>query len=174
MKLSEKRIVLFAEQQYQDIEVWYPFFRLREEGAEITIVGSGTAVEYYGKYGYPVRVDKNIDEVRAEDFDGLVIPGGFAPDYMRRSEKMIQFVRTMHAQGKIIASICHGAWMLASAEILSGKKATSFFAIKSDIIHAGALWHDAEVVRDGNLITARKPEDLPAFCRTIIDALSEQ
>lgn len=173
MSLKGKRIAVFAEQKYEDLELWYPAIRLREEGATVTIVGSGTANEYHGKYGYPVKVDKNIDDIQVEDFDALIIPGGFAPDYMRRSEKMVQFVRDMHAAGKVIAAICHGPWMLTTAEVVSGKNVTSFFAIKSDMVHAGALWQDAEVVRDGTLITARKPEDLSAFCRAVIDALSE-
>lgn len=172
MKLSGKRVAIFAEQQYQDLELWYPYYRLREEGAGVTVVGSGTAREYHGKYGYPVKVDKNIDEVRAEDFDALIIPGGFAPDYMRRNEVMVQFVRDMHAEGKIIAAICHGPWMLASAEVVSGKNVTSFFAIKSDLAHAGALWQDKEVVVDGTFVTSRNPQDLPAFCQAIIRALS--
>ncbi len=173
MGLSGKKIAVFVEQKYEDLELWYPSLRLREEGATVTIVGSGTTNEYHGKYGYPVKVDKNIDDVAAEDFDALVIPGGFAPDYMRRSEKMVRFVRDMYAAGKVVAAICHGPWMLATAEVVSGKNVTSFFAIKSDMVHAGALWQDAEVVRDGTLITSRTPQDLPAFCRTIIDALSE-
>lgn len=173
MKLSGKRIAIFAEQKYEDLELWYPGLRLREEGATVTIVGSGTANEYHGKYGYPVKVDKNIDDVRVEDFDALIIPGGFAPDHMRRSEKMVQFVRDMYGAGKVIAAICHGPWMLTTAEVVSGKNVTSFFAIKSDMVHAGALWQDAEVVSDGTLITARTPQDLPAFCRAIIDVLSE-
>lgn len=171
MSLSGKRIAIFTEQKYEDLELWYPAIRLREEGAEVMIVGSGTANEYHGKYGYPAKVDKNIDEVRAENFDALVIPGGFAPDYMRRNEKMVQFVRDMNARGKIVAAICHGPWMLASAEVVSGKNVTSFFAIQSDLAHAGALWQDGEVVVDGTLITSRTPQDLPAFCRAIIHAL---
>ncbi|MBI4599450.1 type 1 glutamine amidotransferase [Candidatus Uhrbacteria bacterium] len=171
MKLSGKHIAIFAEQKYEDMELWYSYYRLTEEGATVTIVGSGTAQEYHGKYGYPAKVDKDINDVKADDFDALIIPGGFAPDYMRRSEHMVQFVRDMNTKGKIVAAICHGPWMLASAEIVSGKNTTSFFAIKSDMVHAGATWSDAEVVRDGNLITSRKLSDLPAFCRTIIELL---
>lgn len=172
MNLSGKRVALFVEQKYEDMEVWYPYYRLVEEGATVIRVGSGTASEYHGKYGYPVKVDKNIDEVRVDDFDALIIPGGFAPDFMRRNEAMIQFVRDTVAAGKIVAAICHGPWMLTTAEVVAGKNITSFFSIKSDLVHAGAHWQDAEVVRDGNIITSRKPADLPAFCRTIIEALS--
>lgn len=171
MNLSGKRVVIFAEQKYEDMELWYPVIRLREEGAGVTIVGSGTAQEYHGKYGYPAHVDKNINEVQVDDFDALVIPGGFAPDYMRRSDTMVQFVRDMHAQGKIIAAICHGPWMLASAEVVSGRNVTSFYAIKLDLVHAGALWQDSEAIIDGNLITSRNPQDLPVFCRALIHAL---
>ncbi|MBI4253133.1 type 1 glutamine amidotransferase [Candidatus Uhrbacteria bacterium] len=170
MKLSGKRIAIFAEQKYEDMELWYPYYRLKEEGAVVTIVGSGTAKEYFGKYGYPVKVDKDINDVRADEFDALVIPGGFAPDHMRRNEAMVQFVRDMNTKGKVIAAICHGPWMMTTAEIVNGKNVTSFYAIKSDLVHAGGVWQDKEVVRDGNLITSRKPSDLPAFCRTIIES----
>ncbi|MEK7122782.1 MAG: type 1 glutamine amidotransferase domain-containing protein [Patescibacteria group bacterium] len=170
--LKEIKVAIFVEQKYEELELWYPALRLREEGATVTFVGSGSAGEYSGKYGYPVTVDKYINEAKPDDFDALIIPGGFAPDYMRRCEAMVRFVRDMVAAGKTVAAICHGPWMLASAEVVDGKNVTSFFAIKSDLVHAGGLWQDVEVVQDGKLITSRKPGDLPAFCRTIIEALS--
>lgn len=171
MRIKGKRVALFAENLYQDLELWFPFYRLREEGAEVMIIGSGSSPTYHGKYGYPVTVDASIDRVNADTFDAVVIPGGFAPDYMRRSPAMIAFVKTMHENGKIVAAICHGGWMLASAEIIEGKTVTGFFAIKDDLRHAGAHVVDKEVVRDGTIITSRNPDDLPAFCATIIEAL---
>jgi protease I len=171
MRLNGKRAAILAENLYQDQEVWYPLFRLKEEGAEVVVVGSGSATTYTSKYGYPVDVDKSASEVKARDFDAVIIPGGYAPDLMRRYPDMVKLVKDAYEQGKVVASICHGGWMLASADILRGRTVTSFFAIKDDLVHAGATFVDVEVAVDGNLITSRKPEDLPAFCRAIIAAL---
>lgn len=134
-------------------------------------MGSGSAETYTGKPGTEVTVDVNVNQVSASEFDGIVIPGGYAPDKMRRYPKMVQLVRDLHEAGKVVAAICHAGWMLASAEILQGKSVTSVSAIKDDLVHAGAAWVDQEVVIDGNLITSRTPDDLPAFMRAIIHAL---
>ncbi len=173
MKLMGKRAAILVEDIYNEFEVWIPYYRLKEEGVEVTVVGSGTAQTYHGKYGIPIAVDTNASDVTADDFDVLVIPGGYAPDKMRICAAMVQLVKDMFNKGKIVASICHGGWMLASAGVLKGKKTTSYIAIKDDMVNAGALWEDSELVRDGNLITSRKPDDLPAFCRTIIRAMEE-
>lgn len=173
MELKGKRAAVLVEQQYQELEVWYPVYRLREAGCQVTLVGPEAGQTYPSKLGYPARSDKAARDVSAEDFDVLVVPGGFAPDFMRRSEAMIQLVSDMAERGKIVASICHGAWMLCSTQALKGRKATCFFAIKDDVINAGADYVDQEVVRDGNLITSRKPDDLPAFLQTIIKAVKE-
>jgi protease I len=170
-RLSGKRVAILAEDLYEDLELWYPLLRLKEEGAEVVVVGFGDAKEYHGKYGYPVAVDRAISEVTVERFDAVVVPGGYAPDRMRRHTGMVDFVREMARQGKILAAICHGPWMLASAEVVAGKTVTCFFAIKDDLVHAGATYRDAEVVVDGNLITSRRPADLPAFLNAIIAAL---
>ncbi len=174
MKLRGKRIAILAENNYQELELWYPLLRLREEGAEVKVIGTGSADTYTSKHGYPVRVDASVREVSADDFDGVVIPGGYAPDLLRRYPAVLDLVRTLFEQGKVVAAICHAGWVLASAGILKGRRVTSFFAIRDDLINAGAEWVDAEVVRDGNLITSRTPADLPAFCRTIISALEEE
>jgi protease I len=170
-RLRGKRAAIFAEDLYEDLELWYPLLRLQEEGAEVVVVGPGDATEHRGKYGYPVTVDKPISAVNPGQFDALVIPGGYAPDRMRRHAGMVALVREMARGGKIVAAICHGAWMLASAEVVAGKNVTCFFAIKDDLVHAGATYQDDEVVIDGNLITSRKPADLPAFLRAIIAGL---
>ncbi len=172
MKLSGKKAALLAEDMYNDFELWIPYYRLKEEGVDVAVIGTGTSSTYHSKYGIPVQVDKKASEVTADDFDAVIIPGGYAPDRMRLHPEMVSLVRDAFNQGKVVASICHAGWMLVSAGILKGKKATSYVAIKDDMINAGALWEDAELVRDGNLITSRKPDDLPAFCRTIIQAMS--
>jgi protease I len=171
MDLTGKRIAILAENLYEDLELWYPALRFRESSAAVTIVGGG-AETYTSKHGYPVQVDARAEQVRAADFDAVVIPGGYAPDYMRRHQPMIDFVRDTFQQEKIVAAICHAGWMLASADIVGGKRVSCFFSIKDDLINAGGHYEDSEVVRDGNLITSRKPDDLPAFCRTIGEALT--
>jgi protease I len=173
MELQGKRVAVLAENMYQELELWYPLLRLREAGAETMVVGTGSAGTYTSKHGYPVEVDVVADQVSAADVDAIVIPGGYSPDLMRRYPAMVSLVREAFEQGKVVAAICHAGWMLASAGVLRGKKATCFFAIKDDLVNAGAEYVDAEVVRDGSLITSRMPSDLPAFCRTIIEALSE-
>src|SRR3989338_6064406 len=165
------RIAILIEDFYQDLEVWYPLLRLKEEGFEVVTVEPNGRKEYKGKFGYPITVDRSINEVSARDFDGVVIPGGWAPDKLRLSKKVLEFVKELFDQGKVVASICHGGWVLASAGICKGKTLTSYVAIKDDLVNAGAKFVDGEVVQDGNLITSRKPEDLPAFCRAILGAL---
>ena len=171
MELAGKRVAILAENMYQELELWYPLLRLREAGAETLVVGTGSADTYTSKLGYPAQVDVTADQISASEVDAVVIPGGYAPDLMRRYSAMVNLVTEAFEQGKIVAAICHAGWMLASAGILEGKQATCFFAIKDDLVNAGATYVDAEVVVDGNLITSRIPSDLPAFCRAIIQAL---
>lgn len=173
MPLSGKSVAILVEDLYQDQEVWYPYFRLKEAGAEVLVVGTNKK-DYKSKHGYPITANVTIDKVSANQFDGVIIPGGYAPDILRRYPDVLKFVTDLHAQGKLIAAICHAGWVLCSAGILKGKTATCFFAIKDDLINAGATYVDREVVRDGNLVTSRKPEDLPAFLKTILDVLSGQ
>lgn len=173
MDLKGKRIAVLIEQQYQEMEVWYPVYRLREAGCQVTLVGPKSGETYPSKLGYPAKSDKSIHDVSPNDFDGVVIPGGFAPDFLRRTEAIIKFVSNMAEQGKVVAAICHGPWVLCSTQALKGRKATCFFAIKDDVINAGATYVDQEVVRDGNLITSRKPDDLPAFLTSIMTAVKE-
>jgi protease I len=167
------RVAILVEQQYQELEVWYPYYRLREAGCSVTMVGPEANVTYPSKLGYPAKSDKAAKDCKPDDFDALVIPGGFAPDFIRRSEAMLAFTRGMVEKGKILAAICHGPWVLCSTTALRGKRATCFMAIKDDVINAGAKYEDAEVIRDGNLITSRKPDDLPAFVTKILEALQK-
>ena len=173
MRLKGKKVVILAENLYQEMELWVPYYRLKEEGAEVTVVGTGSSRTYTSKHGYPVDVEKEAKEIDASKYDGVVIPGGYAPDVMRRYPEMVRIVRDAYHKGKVVAAICHAGWMLASAGILKGKRVTGVSAIKDDLIHAGANYVDEEVVKDGNLITSRKPDDLPAFCREIIEALAK-
>jgi protease I len=173
MELSGKRAAVLVEQQYQEMEVWYPIYRLREVGCKVTVVGPEAGQNYPSKLGYPCKSDKAARDVSADDFDLLVVPGGFAPDYLRRHEAILRLVGDMAERGKVVAAVCHGPAVLCSTQALKGKRATCFFAIKDDVANAGASYVDAEVVRDGNLITSRKPDDLPAFMQTIIQTAKE-
>jgi protease I len=169
--MMNKRVAILVEKDYQDLEVWFPALRLREEGITVIFVGTD-AKNYKGKFGYPVTADITIDQAQETDFDGVIIPGGWAPDFLRRYEAVIHFVQALHKAGKPVAAICHGGWVLASANIVRGKTVTSFSAIQDDLKNAGAHYVDQAVAVDGNLITARNPDDLPAFCRAFLKALS--
>jgi len=171
MRLTGKRVAVLVENLYQEMELWYPVYRLREEGATVRIVGPTAGATYTSKHGYPATADADARAVSAADFDAIVIPGGYAPDHMRRSPAMVNLVRDAYAQGKVVAAICHGPWMLVSAGIVKGKRGTCFFSIKDDLVAAGLNYVDVEVVVDGNLITSRRPDDLPAFLRAIISSL---
>ncbi len=172
MSLRDKIILFFAGPLYEDLELWYPKIRLEEEGARTVVAGTGEKT-YQGKRGYPLTVDTSVDEIRAADFDGLVIPGGYAPDIMRRSQKLLQLTREIYQAGKPVAFICHAGWVPISAGIVKGKRGTSVGAIKDDLVNAGLLWEDSPVVVDGNLISSRTPADLGVFCRAIIAALEK-
>jgi protease I len=170
MELAGKQIAILIEDLYNEQEFWYPFYRMKEAGAKVTVIGAG-AKEYHSKIGMPAPGGVTAESISAPDFDAVIIPGGYAPDRMRRNPAMVKLVRDSFAQGKIVAAICHAGWVLVSAGILNRKKATCVPSIKDDIINAGAIYLDQDVVKDGNLITSRSPDDLPAFCREIIAAL---
>ncbi len=173
MSSNQKTIAILVEDLYQVLEVWYPLFRLKEAGIRVVTVGTGKKETYGSKEGYPISVDTSIDKIKYNDFDGVIIPGGYAPDILRRYPNVIHFIKRLYADGRVVASICHGGWLLVSAGILKDKRVTSFFAIKDDLIAAGAKYTDKEVVVDGNLITSRKPEDLPRFVEEIIKMVTE-
>ena len=174
MELQGNRIAVLVADQYQELEVWYPLLRFREDGAETVAVGAEAGKTYSSKKGYPAVADTSIRDVKASDFDAVVIPGGWAPDSLRQDERVLRLVREMDRAGKVVAAICHAGWVLCSAGVVRGRKATCFKAIKDDMIHAGARYVDEEVAVDGNLITSRMPTDLPAFCREIRKALATQ
>ncbi|UCD87172.1 MAG: type 1 glutamine amidotransferase [Desulfobacterales bacterium] len=170
MELEGKRVIILVEEIFNDQEFWYPYYRLKEGGADVVVVGSAIQT-YTGKAGTQVKSDASAEAISAADFDGVVIPGGYAPDHMRRNPAMVKLVRDLFEANKVVAAICHAGWMLASAKILQERTVTSFFSIKDDLVHAGANYVDQEVVVDGKLVTSRKPDDLPAFMRAIIEAL---
>jgi protease I len=172
MEMKGKRVAVLVEDFYEDLELWYPVYRFREAGAEVTIVGP-SARTYRSKHGYEATADKGTDQVDAAYFDAVIIPGGYAPDKMRLCRPLVELVREAYLQGKVVAAICHGGWMLASANILRGKMVTGYAAIRDDLVNAGAFYEDVEVMRDGNLVTSRKPSDLPAFLRAIFQAMAE-
>ena len=172
MNLAGKKVFILVETIYNDLEFWYPYYRLKEAGTEVIVVGPMGGMVYNGKAGLPVKADAGMADVTAGDCDGLIIPGGYAPDHMRRHPQMVQLVRDCVESGKIVAAICHAGWMLISAGLVSGRRVTSFHSIRDDLVNAGAEWVDEEVVVDGNLITSRHPGDLPAFGRTLVETLT--
>ena len=165
-----KKVAVLLEDHYQVLEVWYPYLRLREDGIKTVFVGTGKK-QYASKEGYPADQELSIKDADPDEFDGVIIPGGYAPDILRRHKEVNDFVKTMDKKKKLVAGICHAGWVLVSAGILKGRKATCFSAIKDDVVNAGADYLDQEVVVDANLITSRNPFDLPAFCREIIKYL---
>jgi protease I len=170
---KNKKVAIMIAEQYQVTEVWYPYYRFKEAGIDCDFIAVEANRDYPSKEGYPCRSTIAAKNARASDYDCLLIPGGFAPDFMRRSDDMIKFANEMVNADKIIASICHGAWILCSTKILKGKTATCFMGIRDDVKNAGANYVDKECVVDGNLITARKPDDLPAFCKAVLKALGK-
>ena len=165
------KIAVLLEQQYQEMEVWYPVYRLQEAGHQVVLVAPEAGKTYASKLGYPAKADVAAKDVSAADFAAVVIPGGFCPDYIRRSEAMLKIVRDADAAKTPLAAVCHGPWVLCSTQALKGRKATSFHSIKDDMVNAGATWVDAEVVVDGHVITSRTPADLPAFMKAVLKAI---
>ena len=192
-RLKGKRVAIIAAHEFEDVELLYPFLRLSEEGAEVTIIPVKSGLHprpaipgkpVTGRYGTPIPLEvfgedvryviKELDEVRPEEFDAILIPGGFSPDHLRVNRRVLEFVKRVHEAGKVIAAICHGPQVLISAGLVKGKKVTAYEAVKDDLVNAGALFVDEPAVRDGNIITGRVPDDLPEFCSLIIEALSEK
>lgn len=169
--MSSKKVGILTEFNYEDMELWYPFYRLKEEGHETFTIGPEKGKVYNSKHGHPCKAEFGIDEISVNNLDALIIPGGFAPDYWRRDKRILDLVKAMDAADKLLASICHGPWVLISAKVIRNRNVTCFVAIKDDVENAGANYTDEPVVVDKNMITARLPKDLPDFCKAIISAL---
>jgi protease I len=171
-KLAGKRLLMFVEDLYEDLELWYPRLRMVEEGAEVVVVAPEGGKVYRGKNGYPCRADAALEDVRSEEFDGLIIPGGFAPDKLRRDETVLGLTRDIHDAGKLVAHICHAGWIPISAGIMRGYRCTSTPGIRDDLVNAGATWVDEPLVIDRMMVSSRRPDDLPDFCRGILQLLA--
>lgn len=172
MRLTGKRIAYLVEDGFEDLEFWVPLMRLQEEGADVVVVGTGREEEFRGKHGLKARPDTTADRVGSAEVDAVVIPGGWAPDKLRRSDAVKRLVREVYEQGKIIGAICHAGWVPISAGIARGHRATGSIAIKDDLENAGATWVDTPAFRDGNIVWGRVVEDIPDFCRELVEALA--
>jgi protease I len=170
--LADLRFMMFVGDEYEDLELWYPKLRLAEAGAHVTVAGPAAETEYRGKRGYPARSDTAIELMECDDFHGVVIPGGFMPDKLRRDENVKRLVREFAQSGKLVAAICHGGWIPISAGVYRGVRVTGSLGIKDDLVNAGAIWEDAAVVVDRNFVSSRKPDDLPDFCRAIVEVMA--
>ena len=170
--LQGKTVVIYVENLYNDWEFWYPYYRMQEAGAKVVVAGLAKGAVYKSKYGMPASADEAFNELDVNEVDVLIIPGGYAPDIIRRHTPALEFVRSMVEQDKTVAFICHAGWVPISAGVVKGRTCTSFVAIKDDLVNAGARWVDEPVVVDGPLISSRTPDDLPVFCKTIIEQVS--
>lgn len=171
-QLNGKRVLAFVGDIYEDLELWYPKLRLIEAGAEFVIAGEEAKCTYAGKNGYPSISDIRIADARSEDYDAILLPGGFMPDRLRRLEKVKSLIHEFSQQGKCVAAICHGGWLAISAKVYQGVRVTGSPGIKDDLINAGAIWEDAPVVVDRHFVSSRKPDDLPWFCKAMIAVVS--
>ncbi|MFD1065141.1 type 1 glutamine amidotransferase domain-containing protein [Oceanobacillus locisalsi] len=171
MRLQNQKVIALVDHDFEDLELWYPVHRLREEGAQVDLVGQAAKEKYIGKYGVPAESDYAFSEVNPEDYDAILVPGGWAPDKLRRFPEVIRFVQHMNAQQKPIGQICHAGWVLISANILEGKTVTSTPGIKDDMTNAGATWVDEPAISDGHLVSSRRPPDLPDYLRELINVM---
>lgn len=173
MRLKDKKVITFVDNDYNDLELWYPIYRLQEEGATVHIVGAKADETYKGQAGLPAKTDYAYADINPSDYDGLLVPGGWAPDRIRRYQEALDIVRTLDKDEKPIGQICHAGWVLASADVVKGKKVTSTPAIQDDMKNAGADWVDEVTVVDGHIVSSRSPADMPVYVKAYADKLAE-
>jgi len=173
MRLKDKKVLTVVDDLYNDLELWYPIYRLREEGATVHVAGPEAGKSYTGQAGIPITTDLAYTDIKSEDYDGILVPGGYAPDKIRRYPEILQFIQELDKAEKPIGQICHAGWVLVSANILKGRKVTSTPAIKDDMVNAGATWVNEETVVDGHIISSRRPDDLPTYTKAFADKLAE-
>lgn len=174
MNLTGLKVLAFTDDEFEDLEMWYPVLRLREAGAEVVIAGPEAGKVYTGKYGVPLKADISFEAAAAGDYAGLYVPGGWAPDKLRRYVSVLELTRAFHEAQKPIAHICHAGWVLVSAKICSGYTMTSTPGIRDDLENAGAIWVDEEVVVDRHIVSGRRPPDLPAFTLAFVELLAKR
>jgi protease I len=174
MRLNGKKVISLVHHDFEDLELWYPILRLREEGAVVELAGEKAGETYIGKYGVPAESDFAFGEVNPADYDAILVPGGWAPDKLRRFPEVLEMVQHMEGNQKPIGQICHAGWVLVSAKVLNGKKVTSTPGIKDDMENAGAEWIDEPVVVDGHLVSSRRPPDLPDYMREFVEVLAKK
>ncbi|MFC0559942.1 type 1 glutamine amidotransferase domain-containing protein [Halalkalibacter alkalisediminis] len=173
MRLQDKKVMAIVDEEFEDLELWYPIMRLQEEGATVHLVGAEKGKTYIGKYGVPATTDLAFKDIKSENYDGILVPGGWAPDKLRRYSEVLQFVKEMDHDKKPIGQICHAGWVLISAKVLNGRRVTSTPGIRDDMENAGAKWLDEAVVVDGHIISSRRPPDLPPYAKAFADALAD-
>lgn len=172
--MKKRKLLTIVSPDFDDLEFFYPLIRMREEGHEVVIASEVKGATIKGKYGLSTQSDISFDEVTIEEYDGILIPGGWAPDYLRRIDKVLDFVKYMDAHNKLIGQICHAGWVLSSADLLKGRTVTSTPGIKHDLMHAGATWVNEPAIVDGNLVSGRRPPDLHIYLPLLIDVLNKQ
>jgi len=173
VRLKDKKIIALVDHDFEDLELWYPVHRLREEGAIVDLVGQEAKKKYIGKYGVPAESDYDFSQINPADYDAILVPGGWAPDKLRRFPEVIEMVQYMDQHEKPIGQICHAGWVLISAGILKGRKVTSTPGIKDDMTNAGATWIDTPALSDGHIISSRRPPDLPDYMREFIQVMEK-
>lgn len=171
--MKTKKVIALISNDFEDLELWYPVLRLREEGIEVILTGEKSKEKYIGKYGVPAISDDSYLSINYKDYDGILVPGGWSPDYLRRVPRILEMIQYFHEEKKPIGQICHAGWVLISAGILKGINVTSTPGIKDDMTNAGAIWHDAAVITDGHIISSRRPPDLPEYLPKFIEALKK-
>ncbi|MGY4690057.1 type 1 glutamine amidotransferase domain-containing protein [Salibacterium sp. K-3] len=171
MSLQGKQIIALVDDDFEDLELWVPVMRLREEGVRVVLTGSEKDKTYKGKHGVPAETEASFDDISGSAFDGILVPGGWAPDKLRRYPEVIEMVQHMEEHQKLIGQICHAGWVLVSADVLKNKNVTSTPGIKDDMKNAGAHWYDKEVIVDGHVVSSRRPPDIPAYTRALVETL---